>query len=114
MSLGSLWAIRKELAGAFWAPWINSILTQIVEFMLIRNKVFHDPNTGWKVVLKQFTIFWIWAGLMATIEGFAMSYLEGQGWNYFAAYFVGHIPTFFLRFYGDQKFVFPKQIPPSS
>lgn len=114
LSVSSLWAIRRELAGAFWAPWLNSLLTQVIEFLLLRNKVFQDPNKGWRIIVRQITLFWGWALLMASIEGWTMSTLEGYGWTLIPSYIVGHIPTFFLRFYGDRKFVFPKQSPPSS
>lgn len=114
LSVLSLVTIRREFAGAFWAPWVNSILTQVVEFWLMRNRVFRDPSKDKWTIAKQFTIFWAWAALMATIEGFNMRYLEVQEYNYLLAYAIAHIPTVLLRFFGDRKFVFPKQPPSSS
>ena len=114
LSLLSLWTIRRNFAGAFWAPWLNSILTQAVEFFLLKNKVFHGPSNGWRTTMHQVAIFWAWATLMATIEGFTMRVVESYGWGFLATYALGHVPTFFLRFYVDHKFVFPDRKTPSS
>ncbi len=113
ISVLSLVTIRREFAGAFWAPWINSILTQIVEFWLLRNRVFRDPAKDWQTISKQLVIFWAWAALMATIEGIGMYYLEAKEWNYYLAYVLVHIPTGTLRFFGDRRFVFPRPTPSS-
>ena len=110
ISMLSLWAIRQRFAGAFWAPWINSLATQGVEFTLMRNQVFRSGGE----IRRQLILYWLWATLMATIEGWSMSHLEPYHLGFALTYFIGHIPSALLRFYGDHKFIFPKAKTPHS
>lgn len=122
LTLISLRVIRTELAGAFWAPLANSLLAQSIEFMLLRNRVFKNGGP----IKRQIIIFWAWASLMAIVEGGTMSFLEPKfvDWKtpvigpyttgFLITYFIGHIPSVILRFYGDRKYVFPKHNASSS
>ena len=107
LSMLSLWAMRHFI-GMFWAAWTNSLLTQIIEFLVLKTFVFPNGKNSW-FIRGQFAIFWMWAMLVGIIEGLVLESLERLGWPYLAIYVVGHIPTFFLRFLGDQRLVFRKR-----
>lgn len=108
MSVLSLWIIRREFAGMFWAAWANSLLTQATEFLVLRTWVFTNGASS-KFVPRQFLLFWAWAVAVGLLEGLILENLEARGWPYLSVYVVGHIPTFFLRFIGDQLLVFRKR-----
>lgn len=110
-SFFSLWLIRRELANMFWAAWANSLLTQATEFLVLRTWVFTNGKNG-KFVPQQFLLFWTWAILVGMLEGMILEALEARGLSYFWVYTMGHVPTFIIRFLGDQFLVFRKHSHP--
>ena len=92
----------------FWAAWANSLLTQVIEFLVLRSQVFKENGWSRKLVTKQFTTFWGWACVIGFFEGWMLSRLERAGLSYPTVYMIGHVPTFFLRFLGD-RFIFRKR-----
>lgn len=112
LSVLSLWIMRREFAGMFYAAWANSLITQATEFLVLRTWVFTNGAKE-KFVFRQFFLFWAWAIFVGLLEGLILENLEARGWSYLSVYAIGHIPTFFLRFAGDQLMVFRKRTPPS-
>lgn len=111
LSATTLWAITRSGSDILYAAPLVSLLTQLTEFLVMRNLVFRNRNNGESFVLRQLVAFWLWAALLAAMEGLVMGYLDSRGTGFVLIYVTGHIPTFFLRFYGDQKIF--SQKPPS-
>lgn len=101
ISVLSLWAMRQFMQ-MLWAGWINSLMFQIIEFWVLRAYVFNANGHGKQATAAQFALFWIWACTIAAYEGYAMRELEVREWHFLALFAVVHIPTPFLRFFGDQ------------
>lgn len=114
-SIIAFWAMSEAKVDVFYATTLNSIAAQASEFFMLRNHVFKDRLNGRLSTTQQTARFWVFNIFMAGIEGLILVFLKRQfGLIGLPAYGLGHIPTIFLRYWGESKLVFPKNKTPSS
>lgn len=91
----------------------NSLVTQIVEFLVLGNRVFNGHPKSRETVMRQFVKFWVVVVVLGYLEGRLMEHYLRQDYVFMNAYVFAHIPTFLLRFLFDRYWVFRESLPGS-
>lgn len=114
LSYQSLKQLTAEFTPHAGVVWANSLVTQIVEFLVLGHRVFNGHKKSSALARRQFFRFWIVVAFLGLLEGVIMGDLLSTGWQFLPAYIVGHIPTALMRFYLDRYWVFRESLTPSS